>query len=171
MPGFNYNGDGATGSGLSPQQQLEQARNENPGSSLSLVDGPTGLGIVGQLANGHILMQDVHGGSLSITGGANGSGGNGSTTSPVMTLHNGQMGYWEDRTTGAGNNEHTSRVFIAVGPSEAEKAAAAAKALQDKQLAEAAANAFAAKVTAAATAAAQGRDKAIADAAAYACCR
>lgn len=146
MSGFNYNGDGATGSGLSPQQQLEQARNENPGSSLSLVDGPAGLGIVGQLANGHFLMQDVRGGSLPATGGASGNGGAGSQAIQMMTVHNGQMGYWEDRTTGAGNNEHTTRVFVAVGPSEAEKAAAAAKALQEKQQQEAAANAFAAKV-------------------------
>jgi hypothetical protein len=92
--------------------------------------------------------------------GGNGSGGNGSggSTGAViqgLSLHNGQMGYWEDRTTGAGNNEHTTRVFVAVGPSEAEKAAAAAKNLQEKQQAEAAAAAAAQKAAADAAAAAE----------------
>jgi len=90
------------------------------------------------------------------TGGSNGSGsGGGNTTSPVMTIYKGQMGYWQDRTTGGGNNEHTTRVFIKVGPSEAEKAAAAAKTLQEKQQAEAAAAAAAQKAAADAAAAAE----------------
>jgi hypothetical protein len=72
-----------------------------------------------------------------------------------MTIYKGQMGYWQDRTTGGGNNEHTTRVFIKVGPSEAEKAAAAAKTLQEKQQAEAAAAAAAQKAAADAAAAAE----------------
>ncbi|MBD3702766.1 hypothetical protein IE986_28740 [Klebsiella pneumoniae] len=69
-------------------------------------------------------------------------------------MHNGQMGYWENRSSGAGNNEHTTRAFVAVGPSEAEKAARAEKVAKEKQQAEEAAKAFAAK-TAAASAAAE----------------
>jgi hypothetical protein len=88
-------------------------------------------------------------------GGSTGSGTTGETPAPSMSLHNGQMGYWEDHTTGAGNNEHTTRVFVAVGPSEAEKAAAAAKNLQEKQQAEAAAAAAAQKAAADAAAAAE----------------
>ncbi|MGU3412437.1 S-type pyocin domain-containing protein [Enterobacteriaceae bacterium C34A] len=102
------------------------------------------------------------------TGGSNNGGGGGNTGSAahVLVLHNGQMGYWETRVTSNAEHDHYQKVFVAVGPSEAQKAAAAAKALQDKKQAEAAANAFAKKVADAATAAAQGRDKAVADAAA-----
>lgn len=86
------------------------------------------------------------------SGGNNGNGPGGNagtgTTTPAIVLYKGQMGYWEDRTTGGGNNEHTTRVFIAVGPSEAEKAATAAKTLQEKQQAEATAAAAAQKAAA-----------------------
>ncbi|MBD3709939.1 hypothetical protein IE996_28995 [Klebsiella pneumoniae] len=67
------------------------------------------------------------------------------------------MGYWENRSSGAGNNEHTTRAFVAVGPSEAEKAARAEKVAKEKQQAEEAAKAFAAK-TAAASAAAEKKN-------------
>jgi hypothetical protein len=102
------------------------------------------------------------------TGGSNNNGGgnNAGSNAHVLVLNNGQMGYWETRVTSNAEHDHYQKVFVAVGPSEAQKAAAATKALQDKQQAEAAANTFAAQVAAAAAAAAQGRDKAIADAAA-----
>lgn len=101
------------------------------------------------------------------TGGSNNGGGSGTgSTAHTLVLHNGQMGYWDTRVTSNAEHDHYQTVFIAVGPSEAQKAAAAAKALQDKQQAEAAAKALAAKVAAAAKAAAQGRDQAIAAAAA-----
>lgn len=75
------------------------------------------------------------------------------------------MGYWDTHTTG-GKNDHTTRVFRPVGPSEAQKAAIAAKALQDKQQAEAAAKDFSAKTAAAANAAEINRQQAVAAAAA-----
>jgi hypothetical protein len=39
----------------------------------------------------------------------------------ILVMNKGQLGYWETRSTGAGNNEHNTSVFVAVGPSEAEK--------------------------------------------------
>ncbi|ENZ8354934.1 TPA: klebicin B, partial [Klebsiella pneumoniae] len=76
-------------------------------------------------------------------------------------MHNGQIGYWESRSTGAGNNEHTTTNFVAVGPSEAEKAARAEKVAKEKQQAEAAAKEFAAKTAAESAAAEKERQKAI----------
>ncbi|HBB1066493.1 TPA: klebicin B, partial [Escherichia coli] len=77
-------------------------------------------------------------------------------------MNKGQLGYWETRSTGAGNNEHNTSVFVAVGPSEAEKTASAEKALKEKQQAEAAAKDFAAKTAAASATAEKERQQAIA---------
>lgn len=96
------------------------------------------------------------------TGGANGSGGSGVSSGKILTMHDGQLGYWDSRSTGAGNNEHTVSVFVPVGPSEAEKAAAAEKALKEKQQAEEAAKDFAAKTAAASVSAENERQQAIA---------
>jgi len=92
-------------------------------------------------------------------------GGGSQESGKVLVMNNGQMGYWDTRTTG-GKNDHTTRVFRPVGPSEAQKAAIAAKALQDKQQAEAAAKDFSAKTAAAANAAESNRQQAVAAAAA-----
>lgn len=128
MPGFDYN-----------------AGNSDPSVAAVFRDGEWRIQITSNSQNGN-------------TGGNNGSGnggnGNGAMT-PVLVVRDGQMGYWQERTTGGGNNEHTTRVFIKVGPSEAEKAATAAKALQEKQQAEAAAAAAAQKAAADAAAAAE----------------
>ncbi|MCP5950609.1 klebicin B, partial [Klebsiella pneumoniae] len=78
----------------------------------------------------------------SSTGNGGRQGGQG-PQGQSLVMHNGQMGYWENRSSGAGNNEHTTRAFVAVGPSEAEKAARAEKVAKEKQQAEEAAKAFA----------------------------
>lgn len=79
------------------------------------------------------------------TGGSGGSGGgNSSKPSQQLVMHNGQLGYWTEGISG-GKNDHPVRHFTPVGPSEAQKAATAAKALQEKQQAEATAKAAAAK--------------------------
>lgn len=128
MPGFDYN-----------------AGSSDPSVSAVFRDGEWRIEITSSSQNGS-------------TGGNNGSGnggsGNGAVT-PALVLHDGQMGYWQERTTGGGNNEHTSRFFVPVGPSEAEKAAAAAQALQQKQQAEAIAKAAAQQAAEAAAAAAE----------------
>ncbi len=100
------------------------------------------------------------------TGGSGGSGGGGNgQPGQQMVIYKGQMGYWTENTSG-GKNDHTTRVFHPVGPSEAEKAATAEKALQEKLQAEAAAKDFAGKTAAAATAAEKSRQQAVAAASA-----
>ncbi|QJT78667.1 S-type pyocin domain-containing protein [Kosakonia sp. MUSA4] len=79
-----------------------------------------------------------------------------------LVINNGQLGYWVTETYRS-NREHdfTRTVFVPVGPSEAAKAATAAKALQDQKNAEAAAKNFAAQTATAAAIAEQNRQAAI----------
>jgi len=171
MPGFNYNGEGATGTGLDRDPYVRDSNgaaigvkpgyHEETFGTSSPVLGPDGAiqitaGIVAVSGNG----VPPSGGSGGGSGSSNGSVG------VMLVMNHGQLGYWQERTTGGGNNEHTTRVFIAVGPSEAEKAATAAKALQEKQQAEAAAKDFAGKTAAAAAATEKSRQQAVAAASA-----
>lgn len=100
----------------------------------------------------------------------NGNGNAGNSSSPggnvTLVLNNGQMGYWVTEVNGGGKNDHLTRTFIPVGPSEAQKAAATAAELQAQQQASAAAIAAANKAAVDAAAAEQQRQYAIAAAAA-----
>lgn len=161
MPGFNYNGEGAANTGLSVNDagnSLARSWGINPAefSGYRVENGR----VIGVSRNSTVTMDGVTRPAETDLGYANDlssslNQGNGSQdTGRAMVLKNGQMGYWDTRTTGV-KNEHTTRVFIAVGPSEAEKAATAAKALKEKQQAEAAAAAAAQKAAANAAAAAE----------------
>ena len=138
MPGFEYNGD----------------------------SGPD-ITATGVTRNGEVRIEITSAGTPASgsSGGSNGGGGTGGNSGPAvqnLVMYNGQMGYWENRLVSSNaEHDHYQKVFVKVGPSEAEKAAAAAKALQEKQQADAAAKAFAAQVAAAAAAAEQQRQQAI----------
>ncbi len=172
MPAFNYNGEGAANTGLSVNdagRALAQSWGINPAEfSGYRVDNGRVIGIS---RNATVTMDGVTRPAETDLGYTNDlrnnlSQGNGSQESgQVLVMNNGQMGYWDTHTTG-GKNDHTTRVFRPVGPSEAQKAAIAAKALQDKQQAEAAAKDFSAKTAAAANEAEINRQQAVAAAAA-----
>ena len=53
-------------------------------------------------------------------------------------LNNGQMGYWKERLVAGAERDRVVKVFVRVGPSEAEKQAAANQLAQEKQQADAA---------------------------------
>lgn len=90
-----------------------------------------------------------------------GSDVNGVITQPLI-LRDGQMGYWERRLVSSNKeHDHYQNVFVKVGPSEAEKAATAAKQLKEKLAADAAAKVFAAQVAATAALAEKQRQEAI----------
>ena len=179
--GFNYNGEGATSSGLSSPSASDVANQFNSfggtqirASDVSNIrsDGNGGYmaDIWGQIhtvssEEGSTTVSGFDGVRSSSTGNGGSQGGQG-PQGQSLVMHNGQMGYWENRSSGAGNNEHTTRAFVAVGPSEAEKAARAEKVAKEKQQAEEAAKAFAAKTAAASAAAEKERQNAISAAAA-----
>ncbi|EOS7249734.1 klebicin B-related nuclease bacteriocin (plasmid) [Klebsiella pneumoniae] len=179
--GFNYNGEGATSSGLSSPSASDVANQFNSfggtqirASDVSNIrsDGNGGYmaDIRGQIhtvssEEGSTTVSGFDGVRSSSTGNGGSQGGQG-PQGQSLVMHNGQMGYWENRSSGAGNNEHTTRAFVAVGPSEAEKAARAEKVAKEKQQAEEAAKAFAAKTAAASAAAEKERQNAISAAAA-----
>ncbi|HBX2518261.1 TPA: klebicin B, partial [Klebsiella pneumoniae] len=174
--GFNYNGEGATSSGLSSPSASDVANQFNSfggtqirASDVSNIrsDGNGGYmaDIRGQIhtvssEEGSTTVSGFDGVRSSSTGNGGSQGGQG-PQGQSLVMHNGQMGYWENRSSGAGNNEHTTRAFVAVGPSEAEKAARAEKVAKEKQQAEEAAKAFAAKTAAASAAAEKERQNAI----------
>lgn len=92
---------------------------------------------------------------VTATSSNGGSEANGVVTQSLV-IRNGQMGYWERRLVSSNKeHDHYQNVFVKVGPSEAEKAATAAKTLQEKQQAEATAKAAAEQAAAAAVAAAE----------------
>ncbi|MCW9529395.1 S-type pyocin domain-containing protein [Klebsiella grimontii] len=184
MGGFNYNGEGATNSGLSSPSAGDVANQFNSfggtqirASDVSNIrsDGNGGYmaDIRGQTNNvsseagskTSTTVGGFYGGRSSSVGNGGGQGGLG-PQGQALVMNNGQMGYWENRSTGAGNNEHTTRAFVAVGPSEAEKKARAEKVAKEKQQAEAAAKAFLEKTAAESAAAEKERQKAISAAAA-----
>lgn len=184
MGGFNYNGEGATSSGLSSPSAGDVANQFNSfggtqirASDVSNIrsDGNGGYmaDIRGQTNNvsseagsrTSTTVSGFYGVRSSSIGNGGGQGGLG-PQGQALVMHNGQMGYWENRSTGAGNNEHTTRAFVAVGPSEAEKKARAEKVAKEKQEAEAAAKAFLDKTAAESAAAEKERQKAISAAAA-----
>lgn len=78
-----------------------------------------------------------------------------------LVLYNGQMGYWVYREIVGSEHDRTVKTFIAVGPSEAQKQAAANKLAQEKQQSEIAAKEFAGKIAQAAAVAEQQRQAAI----------
>lgn len=133
MPEFNYNGEGATSSGLNNDPYVRDSNGiavgVKPGYHTEVSGTPSGTSTIG--SDGSVRI-NITQGVVAVPGdkptvspdGGTGGGGNSSGTGQFLVLNNGQMGYWEDRSTGAGNNEHITRVFVPVGPSEAEKAAA-----------------------------------------------
>ncbi|MBC5444562.1 klebicin B, partial [Klebsiella pneumoniae] len=171
MGGFNYNGEGATSSGLSSPSASDVANQFNSfggtqirASDVSNIRSDGNGGYMADIRGQIHTVSSEEGSTTSTTVGgfdgvrssSTGNGGSQGGQGPQgqsLVMHNGQMGYWENRSSGAGNNEHTTRAFVAVGPSEAEKAARAEKVAQEKQQAEEAAKAFAAKTAAASAAA------------------
>lgn len=102
-------------------------------------------------------------------GSGNGNSGNNGTSGGnearhEMFIHNGQMGYWEYREVVGSDHEHTAKTFIPVGPSEAEKKAAASELAKETQKAEAASREFALKISAAAATAELQRQNAVSQA-------
>lgn len=184
MGGFNYNGEGATSSGLSSPSASDVANQFNSfggtqirASDVSNIRSDGNGGYMADIRGQIHTVSSEEGSTTSTTVGgfdgvrssSTGNGGSQGGQGPQgqsLVMHNGQMGYWENRSSGAGNNEHTTRAFVAVGPSEAEKAARAEKVAQEKQQAEEAAKAFAAKTAAASAAAEKERQNAISAAAA-----
>ncbi|MCW9163084.1 klebicin B, partial [Klebsiella pneumoniae] len=128
--GFNYNGEGATSSGLSSPSASDVANQFNSfggtqirASDVSNIrsDGNGGYmaDIRGQIhtvssEEGSTTVSGFDGVRSSSTGNGGSQGGQG-PQGQSLVMHNGQMGYWENRSSGAGNNEHTTRAFVAVG--------------------------------------------------------
>lgn len=165
--GFNYNGEGATGTGLDRDPYVRDSNGNAIGVKSGYHAESYGTSSPALGPNGAI---QITAGVIAVPGdkprpdGGSG-GGNTVNTGPagqLLVMNKGQLGYWETRSTGAGNNEHNTSVFVAVGPSEAEKTASAEKALKEKQQAEAAAKDFAAKTAAASATAEKERQQAIA---------
>lgn len=104
--------------------------------------------------------------SSSNNGNSSGNSGDHSSSggpagSPDLVLNNGQMGYWKEQLVAGAERDRVVKVFVPVGPSEAEKQAAADQLAQEKQNADAAAKAFADKTAAAAVLAEQQRQAAV----------
>lgn len=126
-------------------------------STISIGDLETGHALVGNYSPDAVIKGNDS--TLDILLGNKGPDGQ------SLSLNNGQMGYWVSETRSTAEHEVTTKRFVAVGPSEAEKAAAAAKDAQDKLQAESAAKAKAEQAAAEARITEAQRQQAIAEAA------
>ena len=117
----------------------------------------------GVFQNGEVRIEITNHRDTVDTGGNTGghSDTSGVDNSRSLVLYNGQMGYWQTRTTAGAEHDHTYKEFVPVGPSEADKQAAANRLALEKQQAETAAKDFAAKTATAAAAAEQQRQAAV----------
>jgi len=175
MPGFNYDGQGSTSMGLNKDPYVRDGN----GTAVGIKPGyhgelagtgpsePTTIGPNGEyrinITQAWNAVPDTKP-PVSSNGGSGGSDSGSAGSSLVMK--DGQMGYWIEKTLNGAERDRTVRVFVPVGPSEADKKAAADKLAQETQQAESAAKAFAAQLAAASLAAEQVRKQAIAAAAA-----
>lgn len=114
-------------------------------------------------SDGSVRVNLEHKSSGSTNNGNSGdhSSSGGTTGSPDLVLNNGQMGYWKEQLVVGAERDRVVKVFVPVGPSEAEKQAAVNQLAQEKQQADAAAKAFAEKTAAAAATAEQQRQAAV----------
>ncbi|MCL6746885.1 S-type pyocin domain-containing protein [Kosakonia sp. R1.Fl] len=164
MPGFEYDGQGSTGMGLNRDPYVRDGNGQPVGIKPGYHAETVGIASPALGSDGAIQITQginaVKGDINSDNSGENGGAGSSVSNLPLV-LHNGQMGYWVYREIVGSEHDRTVKTFIAVGPSEAQKQAAAIKLAQEKQQSEIAAKEFAGKIAQAAAVAEQQRQAAI----------